>query len=193
MTRTERENTRSDRGLYLRRKPLSNTLYVETPAPRKGGGNHGGNVRGCFLNKGRNAHGRSRHAIAVSHPGSRCAEKSAHRCHSFGSQTHFAPPLLIPAVPLVFLSRSENIGVTAVVLSTSLPCLILYATCRVAALPAEAHCPRLAPKGPGGLDPHRRARFKRCGENKKNSRLAPPLATKTKDNREFKNLKASFC
>jgi len=91
------------------------------------------------------------------------------------------------------MSRPDNIGVTAAAVTTSLPCLNLYATCRVAAPPAEAHCPRLAPKGPGGLDTHRRARFKRCMDKKKNSRLAPPLATKTKDNREFKNLKASFC
>lgn len=76
------------------------------------------------------------------------------------------------------MSRPDNNGVTAAAVTTSLPCLNLYATCRVAAPPAEAHCPRLAPKGPGGLDTHRRARFKRCGENKKELPFGTTLTNK---------------
>lgn len=129
-TRTERENTRSDRGLYLRRKPLSYTLYVETPAPRKGGGNHGGNVRGCFLNKGRNAHGRSRHAIAVSYPGSRLPKSPriaaipsarypfSHRLYCFqrcpwsfcqGRKTSASPPLFFQR-PFPALTCTQHAG-----------------------------------------------------------------------------------
>lgn len=147
------------------------------------------------MKKGRNAQGRSRPAIAVSHPVSRCAEKSVHRCHSFGSLAHFAPPLLIPAVPLVYLSRSENIGVAAVVLSTSLHGLNLYATCRVAAPPAEAPCLRPAPKGPGGLDPRRRARFKRCGDKIKELPFGTTLTNRKthKDKREFKKSFILLC
>ena len=76
------------------------------------------------------------------------------------------------------MSRPDNIGVTAAAVTTSLPCLNLYATCRVAAPPAEAHCPRLAPIGPVGLDTHRRARFKRCMDKKKELPIGTTLSNK---------------
>ena len=64
---------------------------------------------------------------------------------------------------------------------------------KVAAPPSASICPRLAPRGSGGSGPRRRARFGRSGENKKNSRLAPPLRPQNhKDNREFENL-YQFC
>lgn len=66
------------------------------------------------------------YAIAVSHHGRSGAGKSARRRLSSCSLAHFAPPLLVPAVPLVCLSRSEYIGVTAAALSTSLPCHNLF-------------------------------------------------------------------
>ena len=143
------------------------------------------------MDKGRNAHRRSRHAIAVSHPGSRCAEKSAHRCHSFGSLAHFAPPLLVQAVPLVYVSRSEYNGVAAVVLSTSLHGINLYETCRVASPPSASTCKRLAPHGHVGSGPRRRARFERC-RDKKRTPDRHHLRQHTKDYREFKYLKARY-
>ena len=66
---------------------------------------------------------------------------------------------------------------------------------RVAAPPAEAPCLRPAPKGPGGLDPRRRARFKRCGDKIKELPFGTTLTNRKthKDKREFKKSFILLC